>query len=239
MSTPTPSSPVVMTVPTNGVVVAKDEPMEPPKQPPMSFVVSSNHEEQETPEKIPLQPPPPTTRRGMMIQTLSLGATTPAPKAAPAVVVPPESFLVGGAAAAADTTTTMTPASAVKNNQKTDLAGGGQESSLLRLEKEVREHEKAKAEALRRVILLEEQVQTLKEKGNSTDQQQLYTLLQLADAEGEAAALQWAKGQVSGITPKALPRQVNVFFCFVFGWNMMCLCVSLENYFFNTYLLVS
>jgi hypothetical protein len=39
-----------------------------------------------------------------------------------------------------------------------------QDSSLLRLEKEVREHEKAKADALRRVVELEEEVQKLKEQ---------------------------------------------------------------------------
>lgn len=39
------------------------------------------------------------------------------------------------------------------------------ETSLLRLEKEVREHERAKADALRRVVELEEEVQKLKEQG--------------------------------------------------------------------------
>lgn len=38
------------------------------------------------------------------------------------------------------------------------------ETSLLRLEKEVREHEMAKAEALRKVVQLEEEVQKLKEQ---------------------------------------------------------------------------
>ena len=44
-------------------------------------------------------------------------------------------------------------------------SGTSSQTSLLRLEKEVREHEKAKTDALRRVVELEEEVQKLKEKG--------------------------------------------------------------------------
>jgi len=80
------------------------------------------------------------------------------------------------------------------------------ESSLLRLEKEVREHEKAKADALRKVAVLEEQVQKLKEKGDP--EEELGQLVQMADKEGEIAALQWARQKISGVTPRSSTPQV-------------------------------
>jgi hypothetical protein len=134
----------------------------------------------ETPVKVQMQPSP-QSRRGM-IQTLALGADTPAAK------VRATSLALGADAAA------------IINGP------GTQESSLLRLEKEVREHEKAKAEALRKITILEEQLQKLKEKGNSTDQ--LGTLIQIADSEGESAALQWARANLTGMTPRAMSSQV-------------------------------
>jgi hypothetical protein len=124
----------------------------------------------------------PQTRRGM-IQNLALGADTPGPKER------------------GTTLTLGTDVPATTNDPRIH------ESSLLRLEKEVREHEKAKAEALRRITILEEQLQKLKEKGNSTDQ--LGTLVQIADSEGETAALQWARANLTGMTPKAMPSQVR------------------------------
>lgn len=75
------------------------------------------------------------------------------------------------------------------------------DSSLLRLEKQVTEHEKGKADALRKVAILEEQVQKLKEKGGS--EEELGVLVQMAEKEGSDAALQWARGRVSGATPRS------------------------------------
>ncbi|CAB9528816.1 expressed unknown protein [Seminavis robusta] len=119
----------------------------------------------------------PIQSRRNMIQTLALGADTPAK------IVPPTSD---------NTAISDSPAVAAP------------ESSLLRLEKEVREHEKAKADALRRVALLEEQLQKFKEKGDASDQ--LGTLLAIADRDGDASALHWARASASGETPKAMSQ---------------------------------
>jgi phage protein D len=81
-----------------------------------------------------------------------------------------------------------------------------QASGLLRLEKEMREHEKGKADALRKVAILEEQLQKLKEKGDP--QEELDALVQMAERDGEVAALQWARQKASGTTPRG-PIQVR------------------------------
>lgn len=81
-----------------------------------------------------------------------------------------------------------------------------EESGLLRLEKEMHKHEKAKAEALRKVAILEAQLQKLKEKGDP--EEELGALVRMAEREGEGAALQWARQKISGTTPRG-PKQVR------------------------------
>jgi hypothetical protein len=75
------------------------------------------------------------------------------------------------------------------------------------MEKEIREHQQGKLEALKRVSVLEEQLQKLKEKGDP--QEELSALVQMAEKEGEGAALQWARQRVSGTTPRASGLQVS------------------------------
>jgi len=88
-------------------------------------------------------------------------------------------------------------------------------SSVLRLEKQVAEQEKSKAEALRKVAMLQEELQKVKEQGQP---EELSALLQVADSEGPEKALKWARDRVSGTTPKAnrVSKVCNSFFCVVF-----------------------
>ena len=81
------------------------------------------------------------------------------------------------------------------------------DSSMLRLEKQVSEHEKGKAEALRKVAILEEQVQKLKEKGDP--EEELGMLVQMAEKDGDDVALQWARGRISGTTPRSSASKVS------------------------------
>ena len=81
-----------------------------------------------------------------------------------------------------------------------------QTTYLLRLEKEMKEKEKEKAETLRKVAIMEDQLQKMKEQPNLGEA--LTTVVQMAERDGEAAAIQYAKQRVSGLTPKS-PMQVR------------------------------
>jgi hypothetical protein len=82
-----------------------------------------------------------------------------------------------------------------------------QSTYLLRLEKEMKEKEKEKAETLRKVAIMEDQLQKMKEQPNL--EEALATVVQMAERDGEAAAIQYAKQRVSGLTPKS-PMQVRL-----------------------------
>ena len=161
------------------------------------------------PEKTATQPSPPVTsgiHQNVKPSSLDLSQSAPGqtmpPTQEPPTAVPqkPRQDLIRNLHQFADSPNA--PAKAKTEIPKPSAHG----SSMLRLEKQVMEHEKEKAEALRRVAILEEQLQKLKEKGDP--EEELGALVQMAEKEGDDAALQWARGRVAGTTPRPSASKV-------------------------------
>jgi hypothetical protein len=72
-------------------------------------------------------------------------------------------------------------------------------SNQFRMMQELKKAQQDKEDAFRKVARLQEQMHQLQKQENS--KKELEALLEVANQRGDAAALQWAKTQVSGPTP--------------------------------------
>ena len=82
-----------------------------------------------------------------------------------------------------------------------DSPGTDKASSQLRMMQELKMAQQDKEDAFRKVARLQEQVQQLQKEDHS--KKELEVLVALAEERGDAAALQWAKSQVSGMPNKS------------------------------------
>jgi len=71
-----------------------------------------------------------------------------------------------------------------------------QQSPELRVQKELQQASKEKSDALQKVSQLEEEIQRMREKSDSSHS--IYAIVQMAENEGESAALEWARQQLGG-----------------------------------------
>lgn len=76
------------------------------------------------------------------------------------------------------------------------------ESNDIRLVKELKQAQDEKADALRKVARLKEQIQQLQKHEPAN----LETLVQVAETSGESAAVSWAREQVSGTRPQPISQ---------------------------------
>ena len=97
--------------------------------------------------------------------------------------------------------TTETPPSTVRRDflrsmrEFADSPGAEKGSNQLRMMQELKKAQQEKEDAFRKVARLQEQVQQLQKQDHS--RKDLEALVELADQRGNAAALQWAKSQIS------------------------------------------